>query len=85
MAKNIEYNIVKNVGVIPSEGDGWNKEVNIIDWGKGEKYDIRPWSEDHEKMGKGITLTEDEIVGLYNILKTVVEGDSLDFKKKDKE
>ena len=39
------------------------KELNRISWfGKEDKLDIRGWSEDHSKMTKGISLTEDEFI-----------------------
>lgn len=41
---------------------GWRKELNEVSWnGHEPKYDIRDWSEDHTKIGKGITLTHDEL------------------------
>jgi len=40
-----------------------DKELNLISWNEREpKYDIREWSPDHEKMGKGVTLSEEEIM-----------------------
>ena len=34
----------------------------------GSKYDIRDWAPDHEKMGKGVTLTAEEAVALRELL-----------------
>ena len=46
-----------------SETDVYHTELNIVSWfGKEPKLDIRGWSDDHEKMTKGISLTEDEFV-----------------------
>ena len=57
----ISYEIVKKIGVINRYPTGWSKEVNIVSWNEGQpKLDIRDWSEDHEKMSRGITLTADE-------------------------
>ena len=62
MAREINFEIVKDIGVIAEGSRGWNRELNLISWnGRAPKYDIRDWSQDHEKMGKGITLTEDEL------------------------
>lgn len=58
----VTYNIVKHIAVLSENAKtGWKKELNIVSWNGNEpKYDIREWSADHIKMGKGITLTEDE-------------------------
>jgi len=35
-----------------------DKELSLVRWNdKAPKYDIREWSPDHSKMGKGVTLT----------------------------
>lgn len=58
----VTYNIVRHIAVLSENTKtGWKKELNIVSWNGNEpKYDIREWSADHVKMGKGITLTEDE-------------------------
>lgn len=64
---NIEYEIIEEIGVLSENARGWRKELNKISWnGRPPKYDIRDWSEDHEKMGKGITLTDEEAEVLKN-------------------
>lgn len=46
----------------------------LISWNGGaSKYDIRDWAPQHEKMGKGITLSKDEIKELYKILGKILE------------
>lgn len=66
---NIEYEIVEEIGVLSENARGWRKELNKVSWnGREPKYDIRDWSEDHEKMGKGITLTEEEAQALKELL-----------------
>lgn len=66
---NIEYEIIEEIGVLSENARGWRKELNKISWnGRPPKYDIRDWSEDHEKMGKGITLTEEEAEVLKKLL-----------------
>ena len=43
--------------------------MNLIRWNGGvPKYDIRDWAPEHEKMGKGTTLSEEEIKKLKEIL-----------------
>ena len=66
MAKNnnndFSFTIEKHLGVIATNNSGWTKELNLVSWnGKPAKYDIRDWDENHEKMSRGITLTEDEM------------------------
>jgi len=66
---SIKFDIVKHFGVISSEKSGWKKEVNLVAWNdRKPKLDIRDWSPEHEKMGKGITLTEEEASQLVQIL-----------------
>lgn len=53
---------------------GWKKELNLISWnGLDPKYDIRDWDQTHTKMGKGITLSKDELKELYLALKELFE------------
>lgn len=69
---DIKYDIIKEMGVLSENSKGWRKEINLISWNEAApKYDIRDWSPEHEKMGKGITLTEEEIETLKNILNFV--------------
>lgn len=66
---DVKYEIVEKLGVLSEGNNGWKKEINLISWNDREpKYDIRDWSENHEKMGKGITLSEEEAKRLRNIL-----------------
>lgn len=66
---NIKYEINKTLGSLSQSSKGWNKEVNLISWnGREDKYDIRDWSPGHEKMGKGVTLTVEELKSLRKIL-----------------
>ena len=64
-----KYEITQSIAILSTEKSGWTKELNLIAWnGKAPKYDIRSWSPDHEKMGKGITLTEEEAEILAKLL-----------------
>ena len=65
----IKFEIVKNIGVISESSKGWKKELNLISWnGREPKYDIRDWDPDHQKMGKGVTLSEGELSKLKELL-----------------
>lgn len=70
MAKaEISYEIVKNIGVLSTSSKGWTKELNLVAWnGREAKYDIREWSPEHDKMGKGVTLSAEELEALRNLL-----------------
>lgn len=58
----IKYEIVEKIGVLSTTDKGWSKELNLVSWNDREpKYDLRDWNENHDKMGKGITLTRDEL------------------------
>jgi hypothetical protein len=71
---DIKYEIVKHCGVISENTRGWSKEINLISWNDAApKYDIRDWAPEHEKMGKGITLTEEEARSLYELLTEILE------------
>lgn len=70
---DIKYEIKKELGVLSENAKGWRKELNLISWnGAAPKYDIREWAPDHEKMGKGTTLTEEEARALAALLREIV-------------
>ena len=65
----IKYEIKENIGVLSESAKGWAKELNLVSWNDKEpKYDLREWDPTHEKMGKGITLTIDELKKLKELL-----------------
>jgi hypothetical protein len=65
----IKFEIKQNVGTISKSSKGWTKELNLVSWNDKEaKYDLRDWDPAHEKMGKGITLSQDELRKLRDIL-----------------
>lgn len=65
----IKYEITKHIGVLSESPKGWLKEINLVSWNEREpKYDIREWSPDHEKMGKGVTLSEEEMAVLRGLM-----------------
>lgn len=69
MPRDFEYEIVEELGVLSTSKSGWTKELNLISWNGGNpKYDIRDWAPEHEKMGKGVTLTEEEVLVLKELL-----------------
>ena len=65
----IKFEIEKELGKISESSKGWTKELNLISWnGKDAKYDLRDWAPEHEKMGKGLTLSVEELKKLRDIL-----------------
>ncbi|KYH34005.1 hypothetical protein CLTEP_20570 [Clostridium tepidiprofundi DSM 19306] len=69
---DIKYEIKEEIGVLSESPKGWKKELNLISWnGREPKYDLRDWSPEHEKMGKGVTLTREELKKLREVLKNM--------------
>lgn len=69
---DIKYEIVKNIGTLSENSKGWKKELNLISWNdRAAKYDIRDWSAEHDKMGKGLTLTQEELLELKSLLNSI--------------
>lgn len=68
----VNFEIVELIAKIGEVGK-WNLELNRVSWnGKPAKYDLRAWSEDHDKCGKGVTMTEEEARALKYALEGIV-------------
>ncbi|KJZ84244.1 oxidoreductase, YhhX family [Clostridium sp. IBUN13A] len=68
----IKFEIEKEIGSISESPKGWAKELNLISWnGKEAKYDLRDWAPGHEKMGKGVTLSIEELKKLKELLNNI--------------
>ncbi|MFD3158028.1 YdbC family protein [Haloimpatiens sp. FM7330] len=66
---DIKYEIKENIGEISESPKGWKKELNLVSWnGRKPKFDLRDWAPEHEKMGKGITLSVEELKNLRDLL-----------------
>jgi len=69
---DINYEIVMQLGVLSQSGSGWTKEVNLVSWNERDpKYYVRDWSADGEKMGKGVTLSKEELLALKGLLSKI--------------
>ena len=67
---DLTFTIVKHIAVLSVSKSGWKKELNLVSWNKREpKYDIREWDEEHKSMGKGITLSTEELDTLIDAYK----------------
>nr|WP_245251017.1 PC4/YdbC family ssDNA-binding protein [Virgibacillus litoralis] len=65
----MKYEVIETVAVLSESPKGWTKELNLVSWnGRDPKYDLRDWSPNKEKMGKGVTLTEEELYKLKAVL-----------------
>ena len=66
---DFKYEIVEHIGVLSENSKGWTKELNLISWNNAKpKFDLRDWAPEHEKMGKGVTLNNEELEALKEIL-----------------
>ena len=69
MADELSFQITEQLKVISTSKSGWTLELNKVSWGgRPAKYDLRSWAPDHQKMGKGITLTDEELEALKTAL-----------------
>ncbi|MBU9722577.1 MULTISPECIES: YdbC family protein [Bacillaceae] len=70
----IKYEVEKHLGKVSENAKGWTKELNLVSWnGREPKYDLRDWAPEKEKMGKGVTLSFDELKELKEILNGMEE------------
>lgn len=66
---DIKYEITESIGILSESISGWRREVNMVSWNDAKpKLDIRDWSADHSKMGKGISLNAAETIKLVRLL-----------------
>ncbi|HWQ75508.1 MAG TPA: PC4/YdbC family ssDNA-binding protein [Syntrophomonas sp.] len=65
----IKFSIAQTLGVLGEGSKGWQKEINLVSWNdRKAKLDIRDWGPEHERMGKGVTLSKAEAVALKQLL-----------------
>jgi hypothetical protein len=66
---DLVFEIEKTIAVLSTSAKGWQKELNLVSWNnRPAKYDLREWSPDHSKMGKGVTLSEEDLQALKDAL-----------------
>lgn len=71
---NIKYEITEKLGVLSERGD-WTKEINMVSWNeRPAKFDLRDWNHEEGRMGKGVTLNEEEAKILMEALKGALHG-----------
>lgn len=70
-AKELNYKIIVKIATLSDSGT-WKKQLNVVQWGDNDaKYDIRTWSKDNAISGKGVTLTEEELIALKKALNSL--------------
>ncbi|MGO2082287.1 YdbC family protein [Vagococcus sp.] len=70
MADKFSFEIIETIGILSENAKGWRKELNLVSWNeRPPKFDLRDWDSQHEKMGKGITLTNEEFNELKKLFK----------------
>ena len=70
------YEITERIAVLSTATTGWERQLNMISWnGREPKYDIRDWAPDGSKMGKGISMTKEELCMLRGILEELDLGE----------
>lgn len=75
----LKFEITERIGVLSENAKGWTKELNKVSWNEREpKYDLREWNPDHSRMGKGITLTDEEVETLKALLNREEIEDDID-------
>jgi len=74
MEGNVKCDIVKHIVKLSDADDrGYTKELNLVSWnGREPKYDIRCWTSDHERMSKGVTLSEEEFELMISAVKEML-------------
>ena len=81
---DFQYEIVEHIGVLSESPKGWRKELNKVSWNGGApKYDIRDWAPEHEKMGKGVTLSEEELEKLKELIEPNNQVEIYDMAKEN--
>jgi hypothetical protein len=66
---DFNYEIIKHMAILSTRGKAWQQELNLVKWGNNKpKYDIRDWMQNHKRMGKGITLTFEELEKAVGLL-----------------
>ncbi|EMW5720132.1 YdbC family protein [Enterococcus faecium] len=72
MVQEFSYEIVEEIAILSENNKGWRKELNLVSWnGRPPKFDLRDWAPDHEKMGKGLTLTNEEFEQLQKAIENM--------------
>ena len=66
----VTFEIKEFIGALDAANDnGWRRELNLVSWNGGApQLDIREWSADHQRMSRGITMTEEQGIRVAQLL-----------------
>ena len=63
------FNIVQHIATLSDNDATWPLELNLVSFNDDPvKYDLRKWNKRHDRMSKGISMTEDELKNLMQVL-----------------
>lgn len=69
--EELKYEIIERIAILSEKGK-WTKELNKISWNnRPAKFDLRDWNHEDNKMGKGVTLTDEEMQNLRQVLDSI--------------
>lgn len=84
--REVTFDIQRHIGVISKNNTGWRKELNIVSWNSGKpKFDIRDWDQDHERMGRGITLIDRDMKKLVELYREYKNRKAFEDAEEEKE
>ena len=64
------YEIKEHLGTTSTSPKGQSTELNLVSWNDAPaRYELRTWSPDHKRFGRGIRLNEEDLLILLQILK----------------
>lgn len=70
--ESLKFEIIEHIATLSVSKSSWTKELNLVSWNdRKAKYDIREWDEEHKKMSKGLTFSEEEIEKLKEALNKI--------------
>jgi len=65
---DLKYEITERIAILSEKGK-WTKELNKVSWNdRPAKFDLRDWDHEGKKMGKGVTLNQEEMENLKQVL-----------------
>ena len=67
------YHLISRISYSKNKDVIWTKEANVIDWGYGQKVDLREWSSDYKKCHKGICISIDELKRLKTFIDSILK------------
>ena len=69
---DVTFDIMEHIAVLDEVGgreEKWTKEINVVAWNGGKpKIDVRDWNGSHDRMSRGITLTEEQAMKMTKAL-----------------